>query len=73
VTRTTDLEIWQLAAQVLTPKQLEALQLRYQQELPIATISDHLGITRQAVLERIATALRKLAKETHGPTPRRQT
>jgi DNA-directed RNA polymerase specialized sigma24 family protein len=57
--------IWQTAAQILTPKQLEAFTLHHRYELTITDIAAHLQITRQAVDARITAAERRLANHLH--------
>jgi DNA-directed RNA polymerase specialized sigma24 family protein len=64
MTPTTDADLWQIATKLLTPKELEAVQLRYRDELPITAIATHLGISRQAVNERITRGLRRIANTT---------
>lgn len=54
--------IWAAAAEVLTAKQLEAFTLRHRHELAIPDIAAHLGISRQAVSERIAKAELRIAR-----------
>lgn len=58
---TTEADIWQAANQILTAKQLEAFTLRYRRGLSHADIAVHLGISRQAVSERLAKAEHRIA------------
>ena len=52
-TRTLEARLWRIAGQVLTEKQWEAFELRYRHHLTEADIAHHLGVTRQAVSDRL--------------------
>lgn len=54
-------EMWRIARQVLTERQLEVFELRYHHDLAVADIAAHLGITRQAVYQRLTLAAGKIA------------
>ena len=57
----TEADLWNTARTILTRKQYDALFMRYKLELTSDTIAHHLGITRQAVDDRLATARKRLA------------
>jgi DNA-directed RNA polymerase specialized sigma24 family protein len=57
----TEAELWNTARTILTRKQYDALFMRYKLDLTSDTIAHHLGITRQAVDARLATARKRLA------------
>lgn len=61
-TRALEARLWRIAGQVLTEKQWEAFELRYRHHLTEADIAHHLGVTRQAVSDR----LRKAAQRIHA-------
>lgn len=54
--------IWKVAQQVLTEKQWDAFVLRYGAEQPVARIAEALGISQQAVRERLFASKRKVRK-----------
>lgn len=45
---------------VLTPRQIECIDLHYNEDLSLAEISEHLGITRQGVRDNIVRAEKTL-------------
>lgn len=60
---TTEAQVWSRAQQILTAPQLQALQMRYHDELPVDTIAAHLNISRQAVYARLKSATGRLERE----------
>lgn len=57
----TEQQLWNLARQVLTQKQFDALFMRYRLDLTTRTIAAHLGVTRQNVDQLLERARHKLA------------
>lgn len=55
-------DIWRIAGQVLTDRQFEVLELRYRHDLAVADIAAHLGVTRQAIDQRLQRAAEKIAR-----------
>lgn len=58
---TTEDQLWQLAQDTLTPKELSAYELRYRHNLSERQISLALDISRSAVRDRLENANRKVA------------
>ena len=54
----TNRKLWQLAAEHLTPKQWEALTLRYIHELTYREIGERMGISERAASRHVTNALR---------------
>ena len=57
----TEPELWQIAEQVLTDKQLEACRLVWQRQLTVGQAAAILQIDRSAVRDRLRSATRNLA------------